>query len=415
MSTPHPNTDVRMRGFTQRSAYDEAQLWLQRKIDQLNPIGSEKIPVFEAASRVLAKDVISRVHVPSFSRAMMDGYALRSTDIELASDARPIQLKVIGECFPGKKFERTVAPGQAVRIMTGAPLPLDVDAVLPVEKTQTNEGSIIVQLPLAAGKNFGQIGEDIQQGDIVLRRGRTLRPQDIGLLCSIGHSVVEVVGRPRVNLVITGSELLPAGQQPAGCQIVDSNGPMLSELVQRDGGLPLHLGILPDNREAIREALSQDADILIASGGSSVGQEDHVPILVAEQGELAIHGVAMRPAAPLGLGTLAGRLVFLLPGNPVASLCGYDLFAGRAVRSLGGHAPDLPYRKTTMKLAKEIQSPVGRTDYVRVEIVAGTLQPLVGCGASVLSSSCRAAGFVMVPGPSSGYPAGTDVEVFLYD
>ena len=415
MSSPHPNADVRMRGFAQRAPFEDARGWLDAILDQLGPLSSQVVSLPDAAGRVLAQNIVSLVNVPDFPRAMMDGYALHTSDIAQATAEHPVQLKILGECLPGQVFVPTVEAGQAVRIMTGAPLPAGVDGVLPVEQTQAVDDAVAALCPLAAGKNFGQVGEDICKGDAVLSAGRVLRPQDIGLLSSIGQGQVAVVRKPRVNIVVTGSELLPAGEKPSGCQIVDANGPMLTSLIQRDGGLPNHLGIIPDDRASILSALSEDADITVASGGSSVGQEDHVPTLLAEHGKLVIHGVAMRPAAPLGMGKLNSRLVFLLPGNPVASLCGYDLFAGRAVRSLGGISRSLPHQKTRALLAREIVSPVGRCDYVRAEMIEGALHPLVGCGASVLSSTCRATGFVVVPSQSAGYSANTEVEVYLYD
>jgi molybdopterin molybdotransferase len=161
--------------------------------------------------------------------------------------------------------------------------------------------------------------------------------------------------------------------------------------------------------------LSADADVVLFSGGTSVGQEDHVPSVLAELGELSVHGVALRPASPTGLGFLGGRPVFLLPGNPVSCLCAYDLFAGPALRRLGGRPPDLPYRACTLPLARKISSAVGRVDYVRVRIVEGHVEPLATSGASILSSTTRADGFVLVPRDSEGNAAGERVEAFLYD
>jgi molybdopterin molybdotransferase len=217
-----------------------------------------------------------------------------------------------------------------------------------------------------------------------------------------------------VRLVITGNELLPSGSRPEGFQIVDANGPMLTALTERDGGLPDFPALVPDNAAAIREALHADADIIIVSGGSSVGIEDLAPMLVAEHGELAVHGIAMRPSSPTGLGRIGHRLVFLLPGNPVSSLCSYDFFAGRAIRALGGRTKDWPYRATRGVLTRKISSPVGRLDYARVKIHEGRVEPLIVAGASVLSSTTRADGFVIVSDDSEGYAAGADVKVWLY-
>jgi molybdopterin molybdotransferase len=213
---------------------------------------------------------------------------------------------------------------------------------------------------------------------------------------------------------VTGSELLPAGSQPHGCRIADANGPMLAALVERDGGVVDFPGLVPDDEKAILASLGADADVVIVSGGSSVGMEDLAPTLLATHGELAVHGIAMRPSSPTGLGRLGHRLVFLMPGNPVSCLCAYDFFAGRAIRALGGRPKVWPYRAVRARLARKISSPVGRLDYARVRLDGGAAEPLAVGGASALSSATRADGFVIVPADSEGFAAHAEVEVWLY-
>jgi molybdopterin molybdotransferase len=209
--------------------------------------------------------------------------------------------------------------------------------------------------------------------------------------------------------------LLPPGEQPSDYRIVDANGPVLGALITRDGGIAESAGIVPDRPDAILAALRAEADVVLVSGGSSVGQEDHAPALLIEHGSLPVHGVAMRPASPTGIGLFDGRLVFLLPGNPVSCLCAYDFFAGRAIRGLGGRPTDWPYRRVRAPLLRKIVSAVGRVDYLRVRLVGGMVEPMAVGGASVLSSTTRADGFVVVPEDSEGSPPGSQVEVFLYD
>jgi molybdopterin molybdotransferase len=267
---------------------------------------------------------------------------------------------------------------------------------------------------VSPGKNVGRRGEDIVRGATVLEPGRVLRPQDLGVLSSVGHGQVSVVRRPRVRFVVTGNELLPAGSRPHGFQIADANGPMLAALVERDGGVVEFPGLVRDERQAILDALAADADIVIVSGGSSVGIEDLAPTLVAEHGELPIHGIAMRPSSPTGLGRIGQRLVFLLPGNPVSSLCAYDFFAGRAIRALGGREKAWPYRSIRAVLARKISSPIGRLDYARVKLIDDRVEPIAVGGASILSSTTRADGFVIVDDDSEGFAEGTEVDVWLY-
>jgi len=190
---------------------------------------------------------------------------------------------------------------------------------------------------------------------------------------------------------------------------------MLAALVRRDGGIPINPGIVRDDRDAILAAMRENADVVLVSGGSSVGQEDHAPRLIAGHGELAIHGIAIRPSSPAGMGKLDDRLVFLLPGNPVSCLCAYDFFAGRAVRVLAGRSADWPYRPTVKRLRRKLISAVGRVDYARVKLVGDGVEPLATSGASMLSSTTRSDGFVVVPGDSEGHPPGTEVTVWLYD
>ena len=232
-ASQHPNADVRMRGFVEKVSVEAARNWLQGELDRLGPVASEEASLDEAAARVLAVDVVSEVNVPEFERAMMDGFAVRASDTEKASPQSPVPLEVLGDAFPGQTFEGEVTAGKSVRTTTGAPLPPGADAVLPVEQTRTDPEHILAQQPIAAGKNVGSIGEDIRAGEVVLRAGRVLRPQDVGLLSSIGVGRVTVVRRPRVRIVVTGDELLPAGAKPQADCIVDANGPMLAALVRR--------------------------------------------------------------------------------------------------------------------------------------------------------------------------------------
>ena len=408
------NADVRMRGFAQRTTVDNALAWVDSTLPDFGELGVEEVSLTSAAGRVLARDVTSRVNVPGFARAMMDGFALVADDTLGASSYNPLPLKILGTCLPSVPFQGRVAPGSAVRIMTGAPLPDGADAVLPIENTQIDRDRVLALGEVSPGKHVGQLGEDVRAGDVVERAGRILRPQDIGMLSSLGFSDAPVIRRPRVRILITGNELLPMGTPPAGFRITDANGPMLAALVMRDGGEPIAGPILPDDRDAILAALREEADVVLVSGGSSVGQEDHAPALVAEHGDLAIHGVAMRPSSPAGMGRVGRALVFLLPGNPVSCLCAYDFFAGRAIRRLGGRDPDWPYRRVRGTVRRKIVSAIGRVDYCRVRLEQDQVEPLALSGASILSSTTRADGFVIVPAPLEGYGPGAAVDVLLY-
>jgi len=401
-----------MKGFSERADVEEVLRFLAERTAALAP---EPVPVDACAGRVLAADVRSEVDVPGFARAAMDGYAVRGEDTFGASAYEPAELAIVGESLPGRPAAATVAPGRAVRVMTGAPLPAGADAVAMAEVCSERDGRVAVSDAFAPGKNVGAVGEDIRRGALALARGRRLRPQDAGLLASIGVASVPCVRRPCVRLVVTGDELLPAGSLPVPPRIVDSNSVVLRALVARDGGLVLPFEILPDRPERIREALLAPADAILVSGGSSVGSEDHAPRLVDELGSLDFHGVSMRPSSPAGVGRVGDAWVFLLPGNPVSCLCAYDFFAGPTIRALGGRSRAWPHRRVRLPLARKIASAVGRTDYVRVAIEEGSVVPIATSGAGILSSTVRAAGFVIVPRALEGMPEGAAVEVLLYD
>jgi molybdopterin molybdotransferase len=429
-----------MQGFSRRHTVQAALAWLDAHLHRLQ---AETVPLRAAAGRVLAEPVTSVVDVPGFDRATMDGYAVAAESVEGATAYNRIVLTVIGEALAGSLFGGTVARGEAVRIMTGAPIPAGTNAVVPAEFVESDpDGSdgpgregrayarIAVTEAVSPGKNIGRRGEDIVRGTTVLEAGRPLRPQDVGVMSSIGLGQATVVRQPRVRLVITGNELLPSGTQPDGYQVADANGPMLAALAERDGATVDFPGLVRDETDEILAALYADADAVIVTGGSSVGIEDLAPTLLATHGELAVHGIAMRPSSPTGLGRLGNRLVFLLPGNPVSALCAYDFFAGRAIRALGGRPKAWPYRCVRARLARKISSPIGRLDYARVRLEAPStllgadpatlpgaghrVEPLSVSGASVLSSTTRADGFVIVGDDSEGFPAGAEVDVWLY-
>lgn len=414
--------DVRMQGFTRRHTVEHALSWLDA---QLRTLDAEDVPLRHAAGRVLATTIVSDVDVPGFDRATMDGYAVVADSTAGATPYNRIPLNVIGDALPGAPFSGAVVRGEAVRIMTGAPMPAGADAVLPAESVDTGGGTIAAIGEVSPQKNVGHRGEDIVRGTTLLNPGRVLRPQDLGVMSSVGHATVRAVRRPRVRLVITGNELLPAGSTPHDSQISDANGPMLAALAERDGAIVDFPGLIRDEPPALLEALgisetqspklrAQSPDVIIVSGGSSVGIEDVAPMLVGKHGELAVHGIAMRPSSPTGMGTLGSRLVFLLPGNPVSALCAYDFFAGRAIRALGGRPKEWPYRAVRGTLTRKISSPIGRLDYARVNVHDGRVEPLSIAGASLLSSTTRADGFVIVEQDSEGYAAGSDVDVWLY-
>ena len=385
---------------------------------RVGPLGAELSTIGESSGRVLAAEVVSTVAVPAFDRASMDGYALRGEETFGAEPYGPISFEVVGRVRPGQLSCLIVGAGQAAEIATGAPMPRGADTVAKVESTEAEGRLVRVFEAFPPGRHVGRRGEDIREGEVVLPAGRVLRPQDLGVLSSIGVEACPTIRRPEVSILVTGDELLGPGKTPVGNRIPDANSPMLEALVRRDGGHPRTIGPLADDRDLLRPILLdavRSSDLVLISGGSSTGPEDHAPGLIVDLGELAVHGVAIRPASPAGLGFVEGRPVVLLPGNPVSCLCAYDFFAGPIVRRLGGRLPGWPYRSVELRLAHKLASAIGRVDYARVAIHAGRVEPIAISGASILSSTTRADGFVVVPADLEGYAEDALVTVWLYD
>jgi molybdopterin molybdotransferase len=393
-----------------------AQQWVDA---QPVKCGCETISIDSASDRLLFADITSEVDVPRFRRAMMDGFAVSAAQTAGASSQSPVMLEVIGEQMPGQQLDNAAARqafdgAKAIHITTGAAMPEGFDSVVPVEFTQLIGNMVACETTTSPGKHVGQVGEDIRAGELVYRAGQLLRPQDIGIIASIGIDSVDVMRRPTVNIIVTGNELVPAGTKVVGNRIVDSNGPMLKSIVERDCGVPIMSGIIPDDPQKIFEAMDRDADMVLVVGGSSAGHEDFAPHIVQQHGQLVHHGVAMRPSSPTGMGYFKDKLVFLIPGNPVSCLCAYDFFAGRKIRQLSRGNPSWPYRQCRGILKQKLVSAIGRTDYARVRFDGEMIYPMAIGGASVLTTVSKSDGFVVIEAQCEGFPAGKEISLFLY-
>jgi molybdopterin molybdotransferase len=416
-----------MRGFRARREVAEVLDLLRAGTSPAAPLAGESVAITAAADRILAGDLIAPLDVPSFRRAAVDGYAVRGEDTFAATLTAPIPLRLRGVSMPGAAAEVTVGPGEAVRITTGAPVPAGADAVLQAELAREVErgGRRLVEAvgAVAPLRHLGEVGEDVARGSVLLCAGRRLRPQDAGVIASVGLGSIAVVRRPRVEVLVTGDELVAAGEPLGPHQIVDSNSVTLAGLCARDRAELLPVRRSRDGEANLRAALAAieagDADVVVACGATSVGSEDWLPILLGERGELLVHGIAMRPSSPTGIGRLAdGRWVFLLPGNPVSCLCAYEFFVGPVLRALGGR-PDpwrWPHPRQRLPLARKIVSKIGRTDFVRVARTddGERLAPVATSGASLLSSTVHADGVVLVPPESEGHDVDEVVELLAF-
>jgi molybdopterin molybdotransferase len=394
-------------------AVDEA---LRIVLEHARPLPPETLPLTSGVlGWILAEDVVGDADMPSFAKSMMDGFAVRAADLTTGTAT----LEVVDEVLAGQTPHRPVGPGQATRITTGAPLPDGADAVVMVETTRmTDERRVIVAgKPPSPGTNIVPRAGDLKAGEVVAVAGTVLRPAVIGLLAAVGRTAALLYPAPRVGVLPTGDELVPAGQQPGPGQIRNSNGPMLVCQVHRSGGTPWHLGIARDDvdrlRVAIREGLQ--APVLVLSGGVSAGKADLVPGVLQELGVVALfHKVLMKPGKPIFFGTCGSTLVFGLPGNPISSLVCFELFVRPALRRLRGEADAGP-RFLPMPLAAAFRSASERPTYyparIEVDAAGAKVRPLPWSGSGNLRAAATATALVHFPAGEHDLPAGGLVPV----
>lgn len=372
-----------------------------------------------ARGRVVAEELRSARDVPPFRNSAMDGFALRSADVAGATTDRPTTLAIVETVGAGSVARCPVGEGQAIRIMTGAPIPEGADAVVRVEDTDAGESETAIRVRAEVGANIREAGEDIRRGDVAIEKGRTLRPADIGVLASIGLSVVRVVRRPRVAVIATGDELVEIGQPLAPGQIVNSNAYTLAAAIEELGGEAVVIGIVPDRPDRMRDAFARGlrADVLVTTGGVSVGNFDFVRATLAELGyEESFWKVAQKPGKPLSFGWCGGTAVFGLPGNPVSALVCFYLYVVPALRAMMG-IRELHLMTVRATLSSEVRLAGTMTEFVRC-VLEGPFDALcarsTGSQSSgVLRSLSLGDGLIVGPKGQSRLPAGAAVSVVL--
>ncbi|NPV09114.1 MAG: molybdopterin molybdotransferase MoeA [Anaerolineae bacterium] len=383
------------------------------------PLPSETVPILESLDRVLAEGIWADRDVPPQDNSAMDGYAVRAADLVAEP---PIRLRVVAEVAAGHPTDAVIGPGEAARIMTGAFVPAGADTVVRFEDTTSGDGWVEVRRIPAPGRNVRHRGEDVQQGQLVLPPGTRVRPQEIGMMASLGRTRVAVHRRPRVAILATGDEIVPASEEPGPGQIRNINSYSNAAQVLRAGGLPILLGVASDRRDelsaALRRGLDARADLFITSGGVSVGDFDLVKQVLSAEGEMSFWWVNMKPGKPVAFGTLAGIPLLGLPGNPVSAMIAFELFARPAIcRMLGLSVADPP--SVRARLVSSIERKDGRRHYLRVRLHRqgeDCLAELTGDqGSGILSSMVAADGLAVIPEDCSYLPAGSFVQVILLE
>ncbi|HZO83398.1 MAG TPA: gephyrin-like molybdotransferase Glp [Candidatus Binataceae bacterium] len=395
---------------------DEA---LQIVLDNIAPLGIERVPILDALGRVLAEEIRSPRDIPGFDNSAMDGYAVRAVDIARASAASPARLRVLGTVAAGAMPPTPVASGTAMRTMTGAPIAAGADAIVPVEQTRA-DGEWIEILSAAEPRAFVRPrGEDLRAGELVMEPGKMLGAADLGMLASLNRAMIEVWRRPRVAIVTTGDELVDIDQTPTGAQVVNSSAYALAGAVREAGGEPAVLKVARDRPEEIRSRLAEAFafDAVLSTGGVSVGQFDHVKGALDELGMRQLfHGVAQRPGRPLKFGTVNGRPIFGLPGNPVSTLVCFYLYARPALLRMGGRH-DLGLPRVAVRCAADIRTAANLTEFVRVRLRREggefSATPTGNQGSGILSSLARADGLLIGPASETTLRAGSQATVLL--
>ena len=394
---------------------DEA---LERILARIAPLERTEIPLLDALGAVLAEDAIADRDIPPFRNSAMDGYAVRGADVQRDG----VRLRVIGEVAAGAMPEATVGAGEAMRIMTGAPMPEGADTVVRVEDTDNGMDIVTITRETPAGLSVRRAGEDLRRGEVVLERGTVLRPAELGVLASIGRSRIATIRRPNVAVLSTGDELVDVGEIPGPGKIRDSNRYALAAAVRATGCAAFELGIARDEESDLRHAFGNAAfgDVVLTSGGVSVGDHDHVKPVVDAMGSIDFWSIAIRPGRPLAFGELRTKRgavpIFGLPGNPVSALLTFELFVRPALRKMAGRTK-LHRPRTTATLVDRVEKPVGLRMFARgiYDRDLGTVRSTGPQGSGILRSMALANCLIDLPAAPASAEPGEAVTVILTD
>lgn len=383
---------------------------------------SERIHIENSLHRVLAEDIIAQYDLPPFNRAAMDGYAFKSEDSRGASIEAPVRLKIVGRLEAGFFKNINIGSFEAVEIMTGSKVPDQADCVIMVEYTKRISDDIVeIYQQLPPWANIDQTGSDVHKGDILLKKGTIIEPADMGILKALRLETVTVYKKPKVGLISTGDELTDSSEiADRDSKIIENNQIMLSNYIIEDGGEPLKYGIIPDDFDEIRKIILRavsECNIILLTGGSSVGKKDLVPKVINEIGVILNHGISIKPGKPTGLALVQGKPLIIMPGYSVACVVAYLIFGRPLIQKFLNINPKLTVFSVKAYLTKRIPSTVGRTDFVRVKVFKQGdkfyATPVRSSGSGILSSLVKANGLLEIPDEIEGYEEGAEIPVML--
>lgn len=372
----------------------------------------EKVGLQYAPGRYLGEDVTAPEDVPAFDRSTVDGFAVRSSDLRGCSDAIPAILEKTGESLMGQPYEKPLLPGECVYVPTGGAVPPEADAMEMIEYTEPLGGTQFAFFrPVAPGENLILRGEDLREGEAILHSGRKLGPADIGTLAAIGITEVPVFCQPVVGIISTGDELVPPDEPLNPGQIRDVNSDMLRAAVEQVNGIAVKRGIVEDDYDALMEACNEllpMVDVLLVSGGTSMGEQDNMPKIVAEMGEMLVHGLAVKPGKPTIIGDVGGKAVFGLPGNPVAAFFIFDYLVKPLLLAL--QSGEVVTHPVEARLTRAVSSNHGREEFILVRLNGSEAEP-VPSKSGLISTVSRANAYFVIPRDQEGLPKGALVHV----
>jgi molybdenum cofactor synthesis domain-containing protein len=401
-----------MRPIKDTIPFDEARQLIDQAIGPLRR--TETVPLVHANGRVLAQDVISDRDVPPFSRAGMDGYAVVAEDTFGASRHEPKTLRIVETIYTGQVPLERLKSGNAAEIATGAPMPEGADAVVMVEETERAGDDVRIFTPVYPRQNVGRQGSDIVHGQTVLHAGDVLSPSRVGAIAALGLDEAVVYRRPSVAILSTGNEIVDPGVPLAPGQIYDINRFTLSAVIAEHGGIPVTYRTVQDTLEDLERAIDSclNEDILVFSGGSSVGERDLILDVIGRRGEIAFHGIAVKPGKPTVFGAISGKPFFGMPGYPTSCLSNAYMLLMPALRKMA-HLPPHVFRSLTVPLAHRIVSTTGRHQFYTVRVIDGVAHPAFKASGDITSMS-QADGYIEIPAQTDIVEKGEMVEVKLF-
>lgn len=406
-------SETNMRPIRETIPFEEALALMEEVVRPL--ARTERLPLGEAGGRVVATDVVSPLDVPPFDRAAMDGYAVIAADTFGASRYAPRVLRCLGRVYTGELPHAQVEPGTCVEVATGAPLPDGADAVVMVEETERGPGDEVrIFTPVYPGQHISRRGADLVAGAILLRSGDLLIPSRLGALAAVGLAEAEVFARPEVAILSTGNEIVEPGAALAPGQVYDINRFTLAAIIREHGGLPVPHPTAPDTLDALAAAVDRclAADLIVFSGGSSVGERDLILDVLRERGEVLFHGIAVKPGKPTVFGLIAGKPVLGMPGYPTSCLSNAYMLLVPLLRRMA-HLPPYRPRTVTVPLAQRIVSTTGRHQFFTVRLVDGQAVPAFKASGDI-SSMSQADGYIEIPAQTELVEKGELVEVKLF-